>query len=61
MNKQKADINNVLHVLEDLHSHLEDCDFHHYDDADDMYRAKAEVLKILDDMMKRRINKCQDV
>lgn len=31
------------------------------EDADDMHRAKAEVLKTLETMIKRRIKKCQDV
>ncbi len=61
MRKQKADTHNVIDILENLHSHLEDCEFHHYNDADDMHRAKSEVLKTLETMIKRRIKKCQDV
>lgn len=59
MSKQKADIHNVIDILENLHSHLEDCEFHHYNDADDMHRAKSEVLKLLNSMIKRRMKNVQ--
>lgn len=61
MSEVKANPNNVIDILENLYGHLADCEFYHYDDAEDMHRAKAEVLKILDSMIKRRIKKCQDV
>ena len=52
--KKKADLDNVVHILEDLRAHLDDCEFHEYDDAEDMELAKKEVLKILDNLIKRR-------
>lgn len=52
--KQNTHLNNVLHILEDLKFHLDNCEFHNYDDADDMHLAKKEVIKILDNLIKRR-------
>ncbi len=59
MRKQKADTHNVIDILENLHSHLEDCEFDHYSDAEDMHRAKSEVLKLLTLMIKRRMKNVQ--
>lgn len=61
MAEVKANPHNVIDILENLYGHLDDCEFHEYDDAEDMNRAKAEVLKTLDSMIKRRIKRCQSV
>lgn len=51
---KKANVDNVIHILEDLRNHLDECEFHDYDDAEDMELAKKEVHKILDNLIKRR-------
>lgn len=51
---KKADIDNVVHILEDLRNDLDGSEFHEYDDAEEMELAKCEVLKILDNLIKRR-------
>ena len=57
MKKTTSELNgNIVHILEDLYNRLEDSEYHEYDDAEDMHLAKAEVLKIIDRMIKRRMS-----
>lgn len=57
MKKTTGELNgNIIHILEDLYNRLEDSEYHEYDDAEDMHLAKAEVLKIIDRMIKRRMS-----
>lgn len=55
MRKKKADVYNVIDILDNLHGHLEDCEFYNYDDAEDMELAKKEVLVLLEKMIERRM------